>query len=156
MQQTMCLRFLYYRQGILASYWDSYGRRGVEGIQLSSQGKSHWLRFQCSLVLCCTSEWKSHTFKADQSTHSQTTITATSKSHMSWEIQRAKIILDCTFVLIKSIKSFRAIAAYEWEKSEFYAKSRYQRWKNCLLESENIAWINFSLCMMCYSWLFPL
>lgn len=105
----MCLWLLVNRQGILASQGDSYGRRGVEGIQLLSQGKMSPIK--ASVLFCFLLHLGMEI--TEQSIHSKIAISATSKSHMSSEIQRGKIILGCTFVLIKSIKSFRATAAYE-------------------------------------------
>lgn len=118
----MCLWLLVHRQGILAAQGDSCGRRGAAFLQLLPQGKMALIK--ASVLFCFLLHLGMEI--AEQSIHSKPTISATSKSHMSSEMQRGKIILGCTFVLIKSIKSFRATAAYEWEKSEFYAKSIFK------------------------------
>lgn len=91
----------------------------------SRKGKHRWWRFQCSFVFCCSSEWKSQPVlqQTKAANSKKILISAASQSRTSSEIQRGKIILGCTFVLIKGITSFRATAAYEWEKSEFYTKS---------------------------------
>lgn len=53
-------------------------------------GEKSLIKISVLFCFSCTSEWKSHAFKADQSIQSQTTITAISKNHVSWEIQSAK------------------------------------------------------------------
>lgn len=126
MQQTMCLRLPVNRQGILASQGDSYGRRAVwrntavPARENTADGDFSALLFSAALRNGNRSLFFS---RPKQPTQKKVLISAASQSRTSSEIQRGKIILGCTFVLIKGITSFRATAAYEWEKSEFYAKS---------------------------------
>lgn len=66
-------------------------------------GEKSLIKISVLFCFSCTSKWKSHTFKADQSIQSQTTIIAISKTHVLVNLD-TKIILYYTSLLVESIR----------------------------------------------------